>query len=101
MLLKDSVVVEYVRERVLRLTSRLQVVELVHDDINAFFVEMLSRNRDPESALIETGCSADFSRDFMAFLHKNVLLYAIPINADYIAAADAADLINEIGRAHV
>ncbi|ANI30485.1 hypothetical protein PL78_11700 [Yersinia entomophaga] len=94
MLLKDSVVVEYVRERVLRLTSRLQVVELVHDDINAFFVEMLSRNRDPESALIETGCSADFSRDFMAFLHKNVLLYAIPINADYIAAADAADLIN-------
>ncbi|MCK8565894.1 hypothetical protein LNQ45_14370 [Yersinia ruckeri] len=94
MLLKNSVVVEYPRERTLRITSRLQVVEVIHDDINAFFVEKLSAHRNPASALNEAGCSADFSRDFMAFLHKNILLYPFPVGANYIDASDAADVIN-------
>lgn len=95
MLLKNSVSIEHVQEHRLRLTSRLQVVELVDTDISTFFTSQLSAHRDPERALQEAGCCEAFSDDFVEFLDQNMMLYPFPPDADYIDASMAAEAINK------
>ncbi|CNL27334.1 hypothetical protein [Yersinia aleksiciae] len=94
MMLKNSIIIESLQEHRLRLTSRLQVVELVHTDISAYFIAQLMTHRDPEQALKEADCDEEFSNDFMAFLDKNRMLYPFPPDADYIDASLAADALN-------
>ncbi|WP_145519250.1 hypothetical protein [Yersinia mollaretii] len=95
MQLKNSIILQYIQEHRLRLTSRLQVIELVHTDINALFTTQLSAHRDPERALKEANCCEEFSNDFIAFLHKNVLLYVFPSDANYVDANLAAEQLNK------